>query len=78
LRWLHVSGDCLAFVREVQDEAVLVVVARSQSETVRIPSADLGAASLRRLFGFDAEIVAGQVVINVPSAGAGVWRVEGM
>ncbi len=77
LRWLDVGADSVAFVRELPDEAVLVVVARSQSESIRIPLTDLHARSVHHLFGFDAAVVAEQVVIDVPSAGAGVWRVEG-
>ncbi len=78
LRWLHVGSDALAFVREHPDEAVLVVVARNQAEPVRIALGDLNATGLGHLFGFTAEVVAGQAVIDVPSAGAGVWRVEGV
>jgi alpha-glucosidase len=78
LRWLHVGTDSLAFVREHPDESVLIVAARHQSEPVRIPLSDLSGRMLHPLFGFGAEIVAEQVVIDVPSAGAGVWRVEGV
>jgi alpha-glucosidase len=78
LRWLHVSTDAVAFVREHPDESVLVVVARSQAQTVRVPLADLNARTIHHLFGFTAEVVADQAVIDVPSAGAGVWRVEGV
>jgi alpha-glucosidase len=78
LRWLHVGTDALAFVREHPEESVLVVVARNQAQTVRIPLGDLGGTGIHHLHGYDADVVAGQVVIDVPSAGAGVWRVEGM
>lgn len=78
LRWLHVGDDALAFVREHPREGILVVVARSQSESIHISLAGLNARSLSHLVGFDAEIVNGQAVIDVPSAGAGVWRVEGV
>jgi alpha-glucosidase len=78
LRWLHVGTDSIAFVREHPEESTLVVVARNQSEPVRIPLGVLNARTISPLFGFDASVVADQVVIDVPSAGAGVWRVEGM
>jgi alpha-glucosidase len=78
LRWLHVGTDAIAFVREHPDETMLVAVARNQAEPVRIPLADLGGSGIHPLFGFTADVVADQVVIDVPSAGAGVWRVEGM
>ena len=70
--------DALAFVREHPDESVLVVVARNQAEPVRIPLSDLSGRAIHHLFGFSAAVVAQQVVIDVPSAGAGVWRVEGV
>lgn len=75
LRWLHVGTDAIAWVREHPDESVLVVAARSQAEPVRIPLAELRGRDLERVFGFGAEIVAEQIVIDVPSAGAGMWRV---
>ncbi len=78
LRWLHVGTDTLAFVREHPAETVLVVVARNQAEPIRIPLSVLDARTVHHLFGFHAEVVADQVVIDVPSAGAGVWRVEGV
>ena len=77
LRWLHVSADSVAFVREHPDQSVLVVAARHQCEDVRIPLAALHASGISHQFGFDAQVVAGQIVISVPSAGAGVWQVEG-
>jgi alpha-glucosidase len=77
LRWLHVTSDSIAFVREHPQESVLMAVARNQSEEIRIPLTALNAASIQHVYGFDAQVVAGQVVISVPSAGAGVWRVEG-
>ena len=43
----------------------------------RLPIAALGGTGVTGLFGFDADVRAGQVVIEVPSAGSGVWRVEG-
>jgi alpha-glucosidase len=77
LRWLHAGNDAIAFVREHPDESILVVVARNQAEAIRVPLSDLNAENIHHLFGFDADVVAGQAVIDVPSAGAGVWRVEG-
>ncbi len=77
LRWLHVTADSVAFVREHPDQSVLVVAARHQCEDVRIPLAALHASGISHQFGFDAQVVAGQIVISVPSAGAGVWQVEG-
>lgn len=76
LRWLHVSTDAIAFVREHPVESVLIVVARQQASAIRLPAAEVGGGVLTPLHGFAADIVADQIVIEVPSAGAGVWRVE--
>lgn len=78
LRWLHAGTDVISFMREHPEETVLVVAARSQGEPVRLPLTDLNAAGLEHLFGFTADVVSGQAVIDVPSAGAGVWRLEGV
>ena len=78
LRWLRVGLDEVAFLRETTDEAIVVVVARSQSEPVRLSLADVGATGFVRLHGFEAKFEAGHMVIEIPSAGAGIWRLEGM
>jgi len=78
LRWLHAGTDTIAFVREHPEESVLIVVARQQAAPVRLSLAELGGSGVRLMHGFGAEEVAEQVVINIPSAGAGVWRVEGV
>jgi len=74
LRWVHVGNDSLAFLREHPDETLLIVVTRGQSEAIRIPLIDVNATTLDRVFGFTAEITAGHAVIDIPSAGAGIWR----
>lgn len=74
LRWIHEGTDALAFVREHPQESLLIVVSRGQAETIRIPLADLNAAGLDYLFGLTAEVAAGHAVIDIPHAGAGIWR----
>ncbi|MGI9135629.1 MAG: glycoside hydrolase family 13 protein, partial [Candidatus Nanopelagicales bacterium] len=76
LRWVHAGTDSIAFLREHPDETLLVVVARGQSETIRNPQADLNATSLEWVFGFTAETSAGHAVIDIPAAGAGIWRLS--
>ena len=77
LRWLHVGTDAIAFIREHPEQSVLVAVARNQAEPIRISLNELRGTGLDHRFGFAAEVVAEQVVIEIPSAGAGVWQVEG-
>ena len=78
LRWLHVGADEVAFLRESEQESVVVVVARDQCEPVRLNLVDIGATGVERLYGFEARVEAGHMVIEIPSAGAGIWRLEGM
>lgn len=77
LRWVHVEGNTVAFVREVETERLLIAVSRHQAEPIRISMAELGVHAVSHLFGFSAVVAAEQIVIEVPSAGAGVWRLEG-
>ena len=74
LRWVHEGEDVVAFIREHPRESMLIVVARSQAPTLRLPLGELGAHELLHTFGLDARIEAGQAVIDVPRAGAGLWR----
>ncbi|NEM91053.1 glycoside hydrolase family 13 protein [Galbitalea soli] len=46
IRWLHVSDDVLVFVRESEEEAVLVVAARADFELSLAPNAVSGVATL--------------------------------
>lgn len=74
MRWLHVSDDAVAFVRELPDESIVAVVARGQSESLRIPLASLMGTRLEHLFGFSCHVEAEQCIVEVPHAGAGLWR----
>ncbi|MDD2859406.1 MAG: alpha-amylase family glycosyl hydrolase, partial [Candidatus Nanopelagicales bacterium] len=76
LRWVDAANDSVAFLREHPTERLLLVVARGQSEAVRIPLADIGAEQVEHVFGLAARIEAGHVVVEIPAAGAGVWRVS--
>lgn len=74
LRWLHVGPDALAFVREHPDESILLVVSRAAVDPIDIDLLDCGATDVEHQFGFTAAIVDSALVIEVPHAGAGVWR----
>ena len=74
LRWVHASTDAIAFLREHPQERLLVVVARSQSEPIRLPLNEINADGLTHLFGFSEHAESGHAVIEIPSAGAGIWR----
>ena len=77
-RWLHVGNDAIAFVREHPEESLLVVAARSQAEPSALAALRSQCPVSITCSASTADVVAGQAVIDVPSAGAGVWRVEGV
>lgn len=70
LRWVHAATDSVAFLREHPEERLLVVVARSQCADLHLPLA----FEAEHLFGFDAASSAGHLVVRLPAAGAGIWR----
>lgn len=78
LRWLQVSQDAVAFVRELADESVLVVAARGATDSVRIPweafITPARDADITHVFGFEHTAEDEHFVIPVPRAGAGLWQ----
>lgn len=75
MRWVHVSDDCVAYLREEGDERLLVVAARDAVANLRIDADAYNIRALDPVFGFDADIVDGVIEIHVPGAGGGIWRV---
>ncbi|MDF1487307.1 glycoside hydrolase family 13 protein [Tessaracoccus caeni] len=80
LRFVHAGVDSLAFVRETEEESVLVVASRA-ADTVEIPAGLLmGVAQVERLFG-DAELVvdeAGAVQVVAEGPSFSVWQLPGV
>ena len=56
IRYVHVSADAIAYVREARDETVLCLAARADHDPVHVPLARLGARELETLVGEDASI----------------------
>jgi alpha-glucosidase len=48
IRYVHVSADAIAYVRETPDDALLCLAARAQHDPIRVPF-----ASLETLYGDD-------------------------
>jgi len=74
LRWVHISEDAVVFLREHPQDRLLIAVARNAGEPLRVRLADLPAASAEPLFGFEGSAASGDLVIEIPQAGAGIWR----
>jgi len=82
LRWVYVSADVMAYVRESPNERLLVVAARAEHDAVDMSRAGLGVASGSRiepLLGAHDSITASDDVVSIPggSAGLTVWQLDG-
>lgn len=75
LRWVAVTDDVLAFLRECDEERILVVVSRCATTPFAIDAAAFAIEALEPLHGFAATIVADRITIELPSAGGGIWRI---
>lgn len=75
MRYAHVSGDAIAYVRETRDEAVLCLATRAASEPIRVPLRALGARELETLAGEDAAIDGGDAVLPSEGPAFHAWRV---
>ncbi len=74
-RWIYVTDDVVAFLRECANDRLLVVVAREAASPVELDLASFGARTLTPLFGFEARIDRGHATIPIPTAGGGIWRI---
>jgi alpha-glucosidase len=75
MRYAHVSGDAIAYVRETRDEAVLCLATRAASEPIRVPLRALGGRELETLAGEDAAIDGGDAVLPSEGPAFHAWRV---
>jgi alpha-glucosidase len=71
LRWVHTGDDVLVYIRESRDERLLVQVARSDHEPIRINAGALDGVVGERRFGPGDAERRGEAV-RLPAAGAGV------
>jgi alpha-glucosidase len=76
MRWLHVSDNALAWIRETADQRVLVVVARTEDEQVRLPLARLNVRTATPVFGIGPSITGGELVADLGAEGVCVCIVE--
>jgi alpha-glucosidase len=78
MRWLHVGGDVLVYLRECADESVLLVAARAAGD-VRVPGwAVAGAEAAVRLFGDGGLCVADDGIrFTAPGPSFTAWALPG-
>ncbi len=75
IRYVHVSADAIAYLREARGETVLCLAARSGHEPIRLRLAALGGTELETLTGADAEIDRGDAVLPAIGPAFHAWRV---
>lgn len=75
IRYVHVSADAVAYLREAPGETVLCRAARAPHEPVRLPLAGLGGEELETLIGDAALVKDGTVVLPGDGPAFHAWRV---
>jgi alpha-glucosidase len=75
IRYVHVSADAVAYLREARDEAALCLAARREHAPVRVPLRALGARELETLYGADVSIDDDEAVLPNGGPAFHAWRV---
>ncbi len=79
MRWLHVSDDVLAFVRESAEESILVIAARADVDVVLEPDAVAGVDSAAVLFGEgELRVVEGGIRVTADGPVFQAWMLPGV
>lgn len=80
LRWLHVDDETLVFVRESEQETVLVLATRGDADAAIAAGALPGATSARALYGDATLAVAadGAVLVSAEGPAFAVWALPGV
>jgi alpha-glucosidase len=74
IRYAHVSEDAIAYLRETDSERILCLASRDAHEPLRLPLAALGCAGLETLYGGDAAVEGGGVVLPADGPTFNAWR----
>lgn len=75
IRYVHVSADAIAYLREAPGETVLCLAARDEHDAVRLPLAALGGAELETLTGDEATVNGDEAVLPRSGPAFHAWRV---
>jgi alpha-glucosidase len=76
IRAVYVDPDVIAFLREGLDERVLVLASRGGESEVRVPISALGACETETLYGRDARIEDGYLVLPAEGPAFHAWRLS--
>ena len=81
LRWAYVAPDVIAYLREAENERLLIVASRSDFESFDVSRAGLGVAAetaLEPLIGTTDVITVGTDAVTIPGGGAGfrLWTLD--
>jgi alpha-glucosidase len=74
IRYAHVSEDAIAYLRETESERILCLAARDDHEPIRLPLAALGCRELETLYGTDAALEGGDVLLPTAGPSFDAWR----
>ncbi len=76
IRYAAIRPDAIAYLRETSGERLLCLAARAKHEPVRLAFAELGAAGVDTLYGGDAEVHGGELILPADGPAFHVWRLE--
>lgn len=74
IRYAHVSEDAIAYLRETHSERILCLASRDGDDRLRLPLAALGCRRLETLYGADATVEGGDVVLPAAGPSFNAWR----
>jgi alpha-glucosidase len=74
IRYVHVSADAIAYLRETATERILCLASRATHAPVRVPLAALGCRELETLYGATATVEDGDVLLPAGGPSFNAWR----
>jgi alpha-glucosidase len=74
IRYVCAGADVVAYLRESASERLLCLASRDDHDPVRLPLASLGARELEPLFGLEATVEGGDVLLPAEGPSFHVWR----
>ena len=74
LRYVHVSDDAIAYLREDEDERILCLASREEHPPVRLSLDGLGSRGFETLYGSDATVEGGEALLPADGPSFNAWR----
>ena len=74
IRYAHVAEDAIAYLRETESERILCHASRDAHAAVRLPLDALGSRGFETLYGADARVEGGDVVLAADGPSFNAWR----